>query len=90
MADNFFSPTALGNERKGFMESNSTMEMERELRRIRKDLKKMIRLMLYSLSLEEERLQQQQFSLFDPDPISPDIFFMQKKKKRAKRKDRWV
>lgn len=50
----------------------------------------MIRLMLYSLSLEEESLQQQRFSLFDPDPISPDIFFMQKKKKRAKRKDRWV
>ena len=53
-------------------------------------LKKMIRLMLYSLSLEEERLQQQQFSLFDPDPISPDVFFMQKKKKRAKRKDWWA
>ena len=90
MVDTSYSPTALGNERKGFMESSSAMEAERELRRIRKDLKKMIRLMLYSISLEEESLHQQQFSLFDPDPLSPDIFFMQKKKKRAKRKERWM
>ena len=89
MSDHPYNPTALGNERKSYMEQTVPQEVGRELRRIRKELRKLVRLVTYEVEFQEMWLRQQQYNgLFDNDLFFTDIFPMQKRKKRVKRKDR--